>query len=297
MNSTISSSVFAFCLLFCAAIVPVKPYMKELEQLVLSNGLNEGVQIPFYYYGSNLARVTLSIEDSIGKGLHFELRHNEKCKGNPPELRLNTYENGKYGKREVVKLTEIEDGSTWTVTVQKEGYFIEQPELGVSYLFAYRPPHKLSDITKVKLYADDGCGSEKDFSGVLKLYQEFPEFSKIEVVGSNSDMRSGNAVYVKFSESSIYRVLLYAFNRKLYAKVYSEGNTRYGTKVCYKRLSTSVTPATKLGMVLEYHDDTYWLTLSAGDQESTCNWKAAWIKSLKGSVKTYLKDVSEFKVE
>ena len=172
-------------------------------------GLLIGSRIAFTYNGTDLSRVTLSIEDTIGKILHFALRPNEGCKGNPPEILFNTYTDGKFDKSTIINLPWLDEGNYWFITAEEDGFLIEgrggpMYEEKYSHKFSYISPHKLSDIRKIRMYAGKGCGVGKtNFVGYLHLSQIIPKgFTKVLFEG----VRPTDTPFVFSIESGEQRV-------------------------------------------------------------------------------------------
>ena len=265
-------------------------------------GLQVGSEIFFMYFGTDLARVTLSIEDDIGESLHFELRHNEGCKGDPPQLLFNSFteENGVHGTpRDLVDVTEIRTGliNIWTITAEEEGYLIEQMGSSkFSHTFAYRPPHQLSDIRKVKLYADQGCGESKNFEGLMVLAHEFSSFSKIEI--------QGNRLLEFFGHSLAYFDLPGHHNFQIDTTFTGLTSTVKGNRrvehFCTVDSPTPLSEKTIYGIILEYsaEESEYSLTLSIDDAvKNTCKIAIEGGGSPEGIVYSHLLNFMKFNVE
>ena len=262
-------------------------------------GLQVGTNIFFFYEGKDLARVTLSIEDNIGKSLHFELRHNEGCKGDPPQLLFNTKENGVYGTpRDLVDVTEIRNGATnfWIITAEENGYLIEQPSSSISHTFAYRSPHQLSDISKVKLYANQGCGESKNFEGWLLAGYEFSSFSKFEIQGNRLLEYNGRSSLAYFDLSDYHYFMIDKTLTGLTSTV--RGDSGWLNNFCAVDSPTPLTEKTIYGIILEYsaEENEYSLTLSIDDAvKKTC--KVTIEGSPVGRMYLHLLNILKFNVE
>ena len=182
-----------------------------------------GSRIVFTYKGNDRSRVTLSIEDTIGKILHFDLRHNKECKGNPPQILFNTYTDGKFDENEVIsELPWLDQGNYWFITAEEDGFLIEgrggpRYEEKYSHKFRYISPHKLSDIRKIWMYADEGCGvGETDFVAYVQLSQVIPKgFTKVLFEGVRptdtpfmSSIESGEQIVEFFTEINCPEMIL-----------------------------------------------------------------------------------------
>ncbi len=139
-----------------------------------------GWALVFLYTGNGLSRVTLSIEDSIGKSLDMQLRHNEGCTGNPPQLLLNTETNGRVDT-EIVEFPKLRSSLWWTVTAQETGWLIEQLDTRFSRTFNYHPSHQLSDVSTIEIRDEEGCEVDTGFNVLLKFREEvrMVEYSKV----------------------------------------------------------------------------------------------------------------------
>ena len=182
-------------------------YISSSNPVIEVPGLLIGSQISFKYTGNELSRVTLSIDDSIGKILHFELRINEGCKGNSPGILMNTNTNGEFDENIVTnELPWLKEQNNWYVTAEEDGFLIEgegkNDDEQYSYKFPYISPHELSDVHRIRLYAARGCGEETNFIGYVELSQKIPRgFTKVLFEGEKSTSKPF-AVYIENGEQT-----------------------------------------------------------------------------------------------
>ena len=254
-----------------------------------------GSIIHFFFFGTDLARVTLSVEDDIGKSLHFEMRLNEGCKGDPPQLLFNTKENGVFGKGEAVDIELAYPYISFDVSLKQDGYLIETYDF--SHTFAYRPPHQLSEIRKVKLYTDQGCSENAHFlASSLSLKHKFTNsFSKIEIQGTFNSQESNvktlatfHFTYNKIGPISIEK----GFN---YLIAFYKANY-----FCTLIFPTQLPPNPIYGIILEYsaEENEYELTISIDDEvKSGCKKSLRWVEPSEGEVTILLDNITKFNIE
>ena len=219
----------------------------------------------------------------------MELRHNEGCKGKPPQLLFNTKTNGRFDSgREIVDVAELPARAEWTVTAQETGWLIEQKEVGISHTFNYHPSHQLSDISVVRLYAArEGCGvDDTGFMGEVSIEQKVPEFSKITVQAGCSNRLYSTGIV--FSIDNVYSgVSLYDTT-----VIYFGPGGVFGNFI----LDDPVTEDTTVTAVLEHIEgDQYQFSGIVGDKTFntllTQTGKDGWVKF------HYFSDIQKIEIE
>ncbi len=217
----------------------------------------------------------------------MELRHNERCKGKPPQLLFTTKTKGRWDRGQFGDVAELPIRAEWTVTAQETGWLIEQKEFGISHTFNYRRSHQLSDIYRVRLYAHKGCGvDDTGFTGEVSIAQKVPEFSKITVQAGCSNQLYSTGIF--FSIDNVH-----------------SGVSLYGTTVIYFGpggvygkfvLDDPVTEDTTVTAVLEHIEgDQYQFSGIVGDKTFnallTQTGKDGWVKF------HYFSDIQKIEIE
>ena len=155
------------------------------KRMSVPGGITVGTQMEFWYNGNDLGVVTLSIKDSIGESLHVEIRHNEKCQGNQPQILMTTKTNGLLDEGQVWDVSPGLVGNLfWTVTAQETGFLLKQEALEIYFTLKYHPSHQLSDVSLLQVSADKGCGVKYTaFEGEIVKFKQpiLPDVSKITV--------------------------------------------------------------------------------------------------------------------
>ena len=169
------------------------------------SGLTTGSSMFFKikdYTGFN--KFTLSVEDSIGKGLHFEIRN--LCENEKPNLIFNTKTNGAFdsAQRYYPSTNPIE--GSWVITAEMTGYLIEHQTSGEGpYTFPYRSPHQLSDINKIQLYSKSCSEASLDFQPTMALRQLVYKFQRITIEASLGHHKSAGVIF-QFAEQIAVRM-------------------------------------------------------------------------------------------
>ena len=236
-------------------------YISSSNPIIEVPGLLIGSQISFTHSGNDLSRVTLSIDDSIGKILHFELRINEGCKGNSPGILMNTNTNGEFDENIVTnKLPWLKEQNNWYVTAEEDGFLIEgegkNADEQYSYKFPYISPHELSDIHRIRFYAAKGCGEETNFIGYVELSQKIPRgFTKVLFVGDNSTSCIPFEVALQSGSTGYFSAMKYP-ETNLYSYV------DYGRHFIPDILKTDYSQDNPIEVIIEKSSDTYNATVS-----------------------------------
>ena len=251
-----------FTILVAALFWASKTIAQEILQVP---GLKVGDSILFVYTGNDLSRVTLSVEDGTGsKGLHLEFRHNEGCKGNPPQLLFTTKTNGKFDSinRKIVNLKELGNFMMWNVTASTDGYLIHQLfNEEVSYKFDYHSPHKLSDVNTIRLYAHPGCGEESSkFNSFLVFVHTVEKFSKITIRARRMDDNGFPAIELRNADMNTGYVEFMVEEKKIWIDTGAAEKAK-------TELHNPLTPETYVDFTVQHIDgDQYKVIASVDDQ-------------------------------
>ena len=267
-------SVMASCLklVFGTILVFIMPAHIDGTNVIKVPGLEVGSWIDVIYFAKDVSRAVLSVEDSIGKGLHLEVRYNEGCSGKEPEIVFNTKTNGIFDEREVISAPDLlqKHWYGWiTVVAEENAYAIDILDGYKLHNFKCRSPHELSDVKKIALYKVKECSEDYKFNGFMRFGKIFSDFCKVKRI----TVRTRGFDFSSSYDTAMIRVLHrgiddQSFKPIVLADVSLDGAVKFTLKqeAPTYNFKKPLVDTTEISYQLDHNGSQYVVTIQANDE-------------------------------